>query len=327
MRAIVFDAPGEESVLRIGDVPAPAMQPGAVRIQVAATALNRADLLQRRGFYAPPPGASQILGLECSGTVLEVGEGVAPRTFSVGDRVMALLAGGGYAEEVVVDAGSVLPVPAGLDLINAGGLPEVALTVFSNVFQLGRLEAGGWLLVHGGGSGVGTAAIRMAREAGVRCIVTAGGAERCQRCLDLGADFAIDYHTRDFAEDVLSATGGRGVDVVLDPIGGSYLDRNLRSLAIGGRLVAIGLTGGARAELDLGRLLICRLEVIGSTLRARGLAEKAAIVRGFRERFGVALAASRLDPVIEAVLPLEQAGEAHRMMAAGGHFGKIILRM
>ncbi len=327
MRAIVFDVPGDESVLKIAEVPAPPLTPRGVRIRVRATALNRADLLQRRGFYPPPPGASALLGLECSGTVLEVGEDVREARFAPGHPVMALLAGGGYAEEVVVDAGSVMPVPAALDLVEAGGLPEVFLTVFSNVFQLGNLEPGGTLLVHGGGSGVGTAAIRMAREAGARCIVTAGDAERCRRCLELGAEVAIDYRQQDFAAEVMAATAGRGVEVVLDAIGGAYLESNLRSLAVGGRLVVIGLTGGARAEIDLAQLMLRRLTVIGSTLRARPAEEKARIVRGFMDRFGEALAAGRLRPVVEAVLPLAQAAEAHRRMTAGGHFGKLILEV
>lgn len=323
MRAIVIDEPGDETRMRVGEIEAPDLRPGSVRIAVAGAGVNRADLLQRQGLYPPPPGASPILGLECAGTVSELGEGVAG--VAVGDRVMALLAGGGYAEQVVVDAGSLMPVPAGLDLVHAAGLPEVLLTVFLNVFQIGALEAGGTLLVHGGGSGIGTAAIQMARAAGARVVVTAGSKEKCNRCLELGADVAVNYNETDFTQAVKDATDGRGVDVVLDSIGGPYLAGNMGSLAVGGRLVIIGLMGGAKAEMPLGVLLTRRLQVIGSTLRARPNAEKAALVRAFESRFGDDLAAGRIRPVIDRVLPLADAPEAHRIMKASTHFGKLVL--
>ena len=325
MQAIVIDKPGDESVLQLGAAPDPVLAPGQVRIDVAASALNRADLLQRQGMYPPPPGASPILGLECSGTIAELGEGVAG--WEVGDRVMALLAGGGYAEQVVVDAGSCMPVPENLDLVEAAGLPEVCLTVFLNVFQLGGLEAGGWLLVHGGGSGIGTAAIQMAKEAGARIIVTAGSDEKCTRCRALGADVAVNYREAEFAEAVKQATGGAGVDVILDSIGGPYLEPNLASLALGGRLVLIGLMGGAAAEIALGALLMRRLHVMGSTLRARPESEKAELARAFLARFGKALGTGALAPVIDRVLPLADAAAGHRRMKASEHFGKILLRM
>jgi len=325
MQAIVIEEPGDENVLQIGTAPDPVLGPGQVRIAVAASALNRADLLQRQGMYPPPPGASPILGLECSGVVAELGEGV--QQWRVGDRVMALLAGGGYAEQVVVDAGSCMPVPPGLDLVEAAGLPEVCLTVFLNVFQLGALETGGWLLVHGGGSGIGTAAIQMAREAGARVIVTAGSDEKCARCLELGANVAVNYREADFAEAVAEATGGAGVDVILDSIGGAYLERNLSSLALGGRLVLIGLMGGAKAEIPLGTLLMKRLHVMGSTLRARPEAEKADLARAFVARFGKALESGALRPIIHEVLPLAEAAEGHRRMKASAHFGKILLKV
>jgi len=325
MKAILIDAPGDESVLRIGETDAPAMRPGALRIRVAATALNRADLLQRQGFYPPPPGASPILGLECAGEVSEVAAGVGG--FSPGDRVMALLPGGGYAEEVVVDAGSVMRVPPSLDLIEAAALPEVLLTVYLNVFQLGGLEAGGWLLVHGGGSGIGTAAIQLARAAEAHVVVTAGSEAKCGRCLELGADAAIDYTAGDFAEAVLEATSGAGIDVVLDSIGASYLESNIRVLRVGGRLVIIGLMGGAKAEIPLAQLLTRRLSVIGSTLRTRSDQEKAGIVKGLMERFGKALESGRVRPIVDRVLDLSQAAEAHRVMKASSHFGKIVLRV
>ncbi len=325
MQAIVIEEPGDENVLQIGTAPDPVLGPGQVRIAVKASALNRADLLQRQGMYPPPPGASPILGLECSGVVAELGEGV--QQWQVGDRVMALLAGGGYAEQVVVDAGSCMKVPENLDLVEAGGLPEVCLTVFLNVFQLGALETGGWLLVHGGGSGIGTAAIQMAREAGARVIVTAGSDEKCARCLELGANVAVNYREADFAEAVAEATGGAGVDVILDSIGGPYLERNLSSLAVGGRLVLIGLMGGAKAEIPLGTLLMKRLQVMGSTLRARPEAEKAELARAFLARFGKALESGALRPIVHEVLPLAEAAEGHRRMKASAHFGKILLKV
>nr|WP_316627516.1 NAD(P)H-quinone oxidoreductase [uncultured Brevundimonas sp.] len=271
MKAILIDEPGDETVLRLGDAPAPELGTGSVRIRTRATAVNRADLLQRQGLYPPPPGASEILGLECAGEVVELSQGVSG--FRLGDRVMALLPGGGYAEEVVVDAGSVLPVPEALSLEQAAAVPEVFLTVFLNVFSLGGLEAGGTVLVHGGGSGIGTACIQLARAAKARVIVTAGSDEKCERCLALGADVAVNYRSGDFKASALEATDGSGVDVVLDSIGGRYLADNLGSLAVGGRLVVIGLMGGAKAELSMGALLARRLQILGSTLRTRSAAE------------------------------------------------------
>ena len=323
MKAVVFDKPGDESVLRVGEVEAPALGPNDLRIRVAGAGVNRADLLQRRGMYPPPPGASPLIGLECAGEVIEVGANV--RGWKPGDRAMALLAGGGYAEQVVVDAGSALPVPKALSDAEAAGLPEVYLTVFLNVFQLGALPAGGSLLVHGGGSGIGTAAIQLAKLAGARVIVTAGSDEKCARCRALGADVAVNYKTEKFAEAVRAATNGTGVDVVLDSIGAAYLADNLASLALGGRLVLIGLMGGAQSELNLALLLARRLSLIGSTLRTRSLAEKAALVAAFRARFGADLEAGRIRPVIDRVLRFSQAGDAHRLLQASDHFGKVVL--
>jgi putative PIG3 family NAD(P)H quinone oxidoreductase len=323
MRAIVFDQPGDESVLRLGEAPAPALGPEDLRIAVRATAVNRADLLQRQGMYPPPPGASPLLGLECAGEVVEIGASV--RGWEKGARAMALLAGGGYAEEVVVHAGSAMPVPDVLSDAEAGALPEVFLTAFLNIFLLGEPPENGAVLVHGGGSGVGTAAITLCREAGLRVIVTAGSEEKCQRCRDHGADAAIDYNAGDFTEAVRAATGGKGVNVVLDCIGGRYLAGNIDSLAPGGRLVVIGLIGGAKAEINLAALMLKRLHVIGSTLRTRPLDEKARIVSAFLARFGEALNAGRVRPVLDRVLPLGAAGEAHRLMQSSRHFGKIAL--
>jgi putative PIG3 family NAD(P)H quinone oxidoreductase len=325
MRAVIFDQPGDESVLRVGEVPAPACGPRELRIRVRAAGVNRADLMQRQGLYPPPPGASPILGLECAGSVEEVGAEV--RGWSPGERAMALLSGGGYAEQAVVDAGSALRVPAHLSDEQAAALPEVLLTVFLNVFQLGALPEGGVALVHGGGSGIGTAAIRMVKQAGARIAVTAGSEEKCRSCEALGADRAVNYREGDFVAAVRELSGGRGADVVLDSIGAPYLARNLESLAVGGRLVLIGLMGGAKAELNLGLLLVKRLSVLGSTLRARPAGEKAAIVAGFLAQFGEALEAGSLDPVVDRVLPLDRAGEAHRAMKASEHFGKIVLRV
>jgi putative PIG3 family NAD(P)H quinone oxidoreductase len=324
MRAVLFDAPGDESVLHLGELPPPALGPDDVRIRVAACAVNRADLVQRQGNYPPPPGASTILGLECAGTVAELGASV--RDFALGERVMALLAGGGYAEEVAVHAGSVMRVPAALSLEEAAAIPEVFLTVFQNVFQLARLPDRGWLLVHGGGSGIGTAAIQLAKRVGAHVIVTAGSDEKCAQCRALGADVAVNYRTAKFADAVRQATEGRGVDVVLDSIGAPYLADNLASLAVGGRMSLIGMMGGSRAELNLALVLMKRLQIIGSTLRARAAEEKAAIVRGFLARFGDDLAAGRIRAVVDRVLPLEKAAEAHRALARSEHFGKIVLR-
>ena len=323
MRAVVFDEPGDESVLHVGEVEAPPLGPGDLRIRVAGAGVNRADLLQRRGMYPPPPGASPLLGLECAGEVMEVGARVTG--WQRGDRAMALLPGGGYAEQVVVDAGSALPVGRALSDAEAAALPEVYLTVFLNVFQLGALPPGGSLLVHGGGSGIGTAAIQLAKLAGAQVIVTAGSDEKCSRCRALGADIAVNYKTEKFADAVRAATGGVGVDVVLDSIGASYLADNLTCLATGGRLVLIGLMGGAKAELNLALLLARRLSLMGSTLRTRSLEEKARLVAAFLARFGPELEAGRIRPVVDRVLPFARAADAHRLLQASEHFGKVVL--
>jgi putative PIG3 family NAD(P)H quinone oxidoreductase len=327
MRAILIREPGGEDVLTLGEAPAPRLGPADVRIRVTATAVNRADLMQRQGHYPPPPGASDILGLECAGTIAEIGP--EARGFEVGDRVMALLPGGGYAEEATVHHGSVLRVPDAMSDEEAGAFPEVFLTAFSNLFMpgLGALRPREAALVHGGGGGVGTAAIMLCREAGHPCFVTVGSDDKARRCEALGATVAINYKTDDFVERVKARTDGAGVGVVLDHIGAKYLAKNLEALAIGGRLVEIGLMGGAQHELNLGLLLIRRLSIIGSTLRTRSVEEKAAIVNGLRDRFGHSLAAGRLKPVIHSVLPLERAADAHRSMKASEHFGKIVLKV
>jgi len=323
MKAVVCASPGDENVLRIEERPSPELAPAAVRVAVTAAGLNRADLLQRRGFYPPPPGAPDILGLECAGTVTELGPdatGLEP-----GRRVMALVAGGGQAGEVAADRGSLLPVPDFFSAEEAGAFPEVYLTAYLNLFMLGGLSAGGTALVHGGSGGIGTAAIQLAKEAGVRVFVTAGSDERCRRCTDLGADLAVNYRQRDFEEACLDATERRGVDVVLDCIGGPYLEKNLKVLSTEGHLVVIGLMGGTTGELDLRRLLSTRIRIIGSTLRALGLERKAEIVRSFLDRYGAALNAGRLRPVIDSVFPMERVADAHRRLASGEAFGKVVL--
>jgi len=325
MRAIVVEEPGDETRMQVAEVPAPEMAPESLRIRVAATAVNRADLLQRQGMYPPPPGASDLLGLECAGEVVEVAPGV--EGWKVGDRAMALLAGGGYAEEVVVHAGSAMPVPERLSFEEAAAIPEVFLTVYLNVFQLGGLADGGAALVHGGGSGIGTAATQLLKASGATAIVTAGTDEKCARCRELGADVAVNYREGDFVAAAKAATEGRGVDVVLDSIGAPYLEKNLAALGAGGKLVLIGLMGGAKAEINLGQLLMKRLHVIGSTLRARPVAEKAAIVSGFLDHFGAKLADGEIGPVVDRVLPLESAPDAHRLIKSSEHFGKVVLKV
>lgn len=316
-------APGGPEVLRAAQVPDPEPGPGEVVIAVAATAVNRADLLQRQGRYDPPPGASPYPGLECSGTVAQLGSGVS--TVAVGDRVCALLAGGGYAERVAVPAGQLLPLPEGIDVITAGGLPEAACTVWAMVFDLGRLQPGETLLVHGGTSGIGTLAIQLAHAYGARVLTTVGSERKQQVALSLGADVAINYRTEDFGERVRQSTAGRGVDVVLDNIGGPYLARNIGALATGGRLVTIGLQGGRTGELDLGMLLAKRGSVSAAGLRARPPEAKAAIVAATRQFVWPYLESGRVRVVVDRRLPLVEAPQAHSYLDSGEHIGKVIL--
>ena len=316
MRAVVFDRFGEPTVMRIGEVDRPKLGADQLRIRVRAAGVNRADLLQREGHYPPPPGASEILGLECAGEVIEIGADV--RGWAGGERVMALLPGGGYAEEVVVHHGSAMRVPEALSDDEAGAIPEVFLTAFLNVFELAKAKSGETLLVHGGGSGVGTAATTLGKLAGLRVIVTAGSTEKCDQCLAHGADVAINYNEEDFVERA------RGANVILDHIGARYLARDLDALAVGGRVVIIGSMGGQpRAEIDVTKLLGKRQQIIGSTLRARPNQEKAAIVSAFVARFDL----RDVHPVIARVFPMEEVAEAHRLMTSSRHFGKIVLRI
>jgi putative PIG3 family NAD(P)H quinone oxidoreductase len=325
MRAIRVVGKGRGARLELGEIPAPEPGPDELRIDVASSAVNRADLLQRRGLYPPPAGASPVLGLECAGIVERVGARV--RGFARGDRVMALLPGGGYAEQAVVHAGSVLPVPDALPLLEAGAVPEVFLTCHLTLFEIAAVRAEQTVLVHAGGSGIGTAAIQMLRRAGARIFVTAGSDEKCERCRELGAELAVNYRNADFAAAVRDATHGSGVDVVLDCVGAPYLEQHVEVLARGGKLVLIGLMGGARAELDLGTLLARHLWIIGSTLRTRPVEEKAALVRSFLERFGDDLASRRIRPIVDCELPLARAQEAHDRVEASQHFGKVVLRV
>lgn len=309
-------------MLSWADVPDPQAGAGEVLLDVAATAVNRADVMQRMGHYEPPPGTSPYLGLECSGTVAALGEGVAG--YAVGDPVCALLAGGGYAEKVAVPTGQLLPVPAGLSLTEAAALPEVAATVWSNVFMRADLQPGEVLLVHGGGSGIGTMAIQLATRHGARVFATVGSPAKAERVLALGAERAINYRDEDFVE-VLRPVGG--ADVILDVMGASYLSRNVTALADGGRLVIIGLQGGRTAELDIGALLAKRGSVHATALRSRPPAQKAAIVQAVLAAVWPAVEAGDVRPVIDRVLPLEQAAEAHRVMEASEHVGKVVLQV
>lgn len=323
MHAVTFDEPGDPSVLHWREVADPQPGAGEVLVRVAAAGVNRADLLQRQGLYPPPPGASDILGLECAGTVVALGEGAD--TWRVGDEVCALLTGGGYAELVAVPEGQLLPCPGPLEQVEAAALPETVCTVWSNVFTLAGLQPGETLLVHGGGSGIGTTAIQLAKQHGARVAVTAGSAAKLARCLDLGADIAIDYREEDFVVRLREETEGQGADVILDNMGAKYLGRNVEALARLGRLVTIGLQGGAVAELNLALLLGKSASVHATSLRGRPVAEKAAIVAQVRERVWPWVEAGRVRPVVDRVLAMDDADEAHRVVAASEHVGKVVL--
>jgi putative PIG3 family NAD(P)H quinone oxidoreductase len=323
MRAVVAQGTGGPEVLSVTEVPEPSPGPGEVLLQVVAAGLNRADLLQRRGFYPPPPGASDIIGMECSGRILQLGEGVSG--LEVGQEVCALLAGGGYAEKVAVPAGQVMPVPAGIDLVTAAALPEVAATVWSNVFMVAGLRPDETLLVHGGAGGIGTFAIQLAHALGARVATTGGTAEKLDFCRSLGADITIDYHEQDFVQEVRAATGGHGADVVLDNMGAKYLARNVDVLALEGRLVVIGMQGGSKAELDLNALLRKRGAVIATSLRSRPVEGKSAICAGVVEHVWPLVAERAVRPVVHTTMPLAEAVAAHELMESGAHTGKILL--
>lgn len=323
MRGISITEPGDADVLQITEIEAPTAGPGDVVVDMVAAGVNRADVMQRLGHYPPPAGASPLPGLEVSGTIREVGPGV--EGWSVGDEVCALVDGGGYAEQVRVPAAQLLPVPKGVSLTDAAGLPEVACTVWSNVFMTANLQPDDVFLVHGGSSGIGTMAIQLAKAAGARVAVTAGSQAKLDVCRDLGAQILVNYREQDFVEEVRAATDGHGADVVLDLMGAKYLPRNVDLLATSGRLVVIGLMGGRKGELDLGKLLSKRAAVIATSLRARPAEEKAAIVAAVREHVWPLVEDGAVRPIVQGTHPLERAADAHRELEASGHIGKILL--
>lgn len=327
MRAIVAESPDQLSWQEVADVSA---GPGEVVIKVAAAGVNRADVLQAAGKYPPPPGASETIGMEASGVITEVGDDVTE--WSVGQEVCALLAGGGYAEYVAVPAGQVLPIPSGVDLVDAAGLPEVACTVWSNLVLTAGLREGQLLLAHGGASGVGSHAIQIARALGARVAVTAGSAEKLEFCRELGADITINYHDEDFVARLRDESdgGAPGADVILDIMGAAYLDRNIDALATDGQLVIIGMQGGIKGELNIGKLLAKRARVIGTTLRGRPTAgpnSKSEIVQAVTASVWPMIGDGRVRPVIGARLPVQQAGDAHQRLVAGTVTGKIVLTL
>ncbi len=323
MHAVVIEEPGGPEVLKLREVADPVPAADEVLISIAAAGVNRADLMQRQGLYPPPPGASPYPGLECAGQIASVGAAVTG--WRPGDNVCALLAGGGYAEQVAVPASQVLPWPADHAGQEAASLPEAACTVYANVFLQARLQPGETLLVHGGASGIGTLAIQLAKALGATVACTAGSAQKLARCRELGADLAISYRDEDFVTAVQEFTAGRGADVILDIIGAAYLARNIMTLATGGRLMVIGLQGGATGELDLGQMLRRRLSVHAASLRARPVSEKASIVAAVRENVWPLISSGQIKPVVDRVLPLADAGQAHRLMEEGSHIGKIVL--
>jgi putative PIG3 family NAD(P)H quinone oxidoreductase len=323
MKAITIPTPGGPDALVLGDVPTPDLAPDEVLVQVAAAGVNRADLMQRQGFYPPPPGSSTYPGLEVSGTISALGGDVTG--WEVGDQVCALLSGGGYAEQVAVPATQLLPAPDGVSLVDAAALPEVVCTVWSNVFMTANLQPGQTILVHGGSSGIGTMAIQLARSIGARVAVTAGSVEKLEACRALGAQILVNYREQDFEKVLADATRGLGADVILDNIGAKYLARNVSALAVNGRLVVIGLQGGAKAELDINAVLRKCAAVIATSLRGRPGAEKAAIVAAVREHVWPLIECGQVKPVVHQTFPLAQAPDAHRMLEASTNIGKVLL--
>ena len=325
MQAVTFDTPGGPEVLTLTQAPGPTPTPEQVLVRVRASALNRADTLQRQGNYPPPPGESAILGLELAGEVEALGSAVT--NIALGDRVFGLVGSGGYAEKAVIDARMAMPIPDGWSFTEAAAVPEVYFTAQETIFTLGRLQHAETILIHAGASGVGTAGIQMARETGARIFITAGSADKIQRCVELGATAGCNYKEQDFAEWVQDVTDGKGVDVIEDFIGAAYWDKNLQSLKIGGRLVLVGLMGGAKAETNLGLILTKRLQVFGSVLRSRPLAEKIDITRRFQKNWLPLLTAGTIKPIIDRSFPLAQASDAHQYMQDNKNFGKIILEV
>ncbi|MEB8344179.1 NAD(P)H-quinone oxidoreductase [Streptomyces endophyticus] len=323
MYAITITEPGGPEALVWSEVPDPVPGEGEVLVEVVSSAVNRADLLQRQGFYNPPPGTSPYPGLECAGRIVELGAGVSG--WSVGDEVCGLLVGGGYAEKVTVPAGQLLPVPQGLDLVTAAALPEVTCTVWSNVFMIAHLRPGETFLVHGGSSGIGTMAIQLAKAVGAKVAVTAGTKEKLDFCAELGADILINYREQDFVEEIKNATDGAGADVILDNMGAKYLNRNVDALATNGRLAIIGMQGGVKGELNIATLLGKRGAITATTLRARPLAEKASVVAAVREHVWPLVEGGRVRPIVDSTLPMSDAAQGHRVLEESGHIGKVLL--
>ena len=325
MRAVIADPPGGPEVLQIVERPVPRPRHGEVLIKIVAAGVNGADLTQRRGLYAMPPGASDVLGLEASGMIAAVGEGV--EGWRVGDAVCALLVDGGYAEYCTAPAVQCLPAPAGVDLVEAAGLPEVLFTVWSNVFEIGALKPGERLLVHGGASGIGTTAIQLAHRLGAMVIATAGNDDKCRRCVELGAARAVNYKTEDFVAAVRDWTGGSGVDVVLDMVGGDYIQRNLQCLAPGGRQVMLALKKGRKVEIDLGLVHQKNLWITGSRLRPRPIEEKGRLAAAIRKAVWPLIESGDVKPVIDSTYPLSAVQDAHRRLESGEHVGKVLLTL
>jgi len=323
MTAIEISAPGGPDVLKPKVVPTPRPGPGQVLVKVAAAGVNRPDLAQRSGSYPPPPGASPLPGLEVAGEVVLVGEGVA--RWRPGEQVCALVNGGGYAEYCVVEDVQALPIPAGHDLITAAAIPETFFTVWANVFERGRLAAGEWFLVHGGSSGIGTTAIQLAKAFGAKVIATAGSAEKCQACRELGADRAVNYRSEDFVKACQEATGGQGVDLILDMVAGAYTERNILAAADDGRIVQIAVLGGANVSINIARVMMKRLTLTGSTLRPRSRAFKGSLAAALEKMVWPLLASGTVRVVLDATFPLLKAAEAHRHLEAGEHIGKVVL--
>jgi len=323
MRAVEIKQPGGPEALVPTRRPMPKPGPDEVLIKVAAAGVNRPDVLQRQGGYNPPPGASDLPGLEVAGEIVAVGPDT--KRWKVGDRVMALVAGGGYAAYCVAPGPQCLPIPGKLDLVHAAGVPETFFTVWTNVFERGRLQAGESFLVHGGSSGIGTTAIQLASRFGARAFTTAGSDEKCSKCKELGAAVAINYRTQDFVQVVKEATGGQGVDVILDMVGGDYMAKNLQCLAVEGRLVQIAFLKGAKAELNFAGLMVKRQTITGSTLRPQSVTQKGAIAQALEAKVWPLLAAGEVAPLLHATFPLDQAAEAHRLMESSAHLGKIVL--
>ena len=323
MTAVAISTPGGPEVLKPTSVPTPKPGPGQVLVKVAAAGVNRPDVAQRMGVYPPPPGHSPLPGLEIAGTVAEVGAGVT--RWKVGDSVCALVNGGGYAQYCIAEETAGLPIPGGLDMVKAAAVPETFFTVWNNVFERGALKSGEWFLVHGGTSGIGTTAIQLAKAFGARVLATAGSADKCKACLDLGADRAINYKTEDFVAAAKDATGGKGVDVILDMVSGDYVEKNIIAAADDGRIVQIATLGGADVKINIARLMMKRITLTGSTLRPRTREVKAGFARALESKVWPLIAAGKVKVVMDSTFPLAQAAEAHRRLELSQHIGKIVL--